>query len=117
MLVRPSVPSMTSEFYYKDYDTYFPVFSNHSSKIAEMMSHLNYQITELNLAPVPSQDLFRMTLDLLYYVDQSYKAENRIPDKYEVLSFRTKDELLDSMRSLLKEELDRYMGSSDAANQ
>ena len=81
------------------------------------MSHLNYQITELGLTPVSSQELFRMTLDLLYYVDQSYKEDRSIPDKYEVLSFRTKDELLDSMRSVLKEELDRYLGFSDAANQ
>jgi hypothetical protein len=108
---------MAGEFYYRDYDTYFPTFSNHSNKVAEMMSHLNYQITEFDLAPVPSQELFRMTLDLMYYVDQSYKADHGISDQYEVLSFRTKDEMLDSMRSLLKEELDRYLGSSDAANQ
>jgi acetolactate synthase small subunit len=106
-----------SEFYYKDYDNYFTIFSKHAERIAEMMSHLNYQITEYSLPPVPSQELFRMTLDLLYYVDQSYKADNSIPDKYEVVSFKTKDEMLDSMRSLLKEELDRYLGSSDAANQ
>lgn len=81
-----------------------------------MMSHLNHQITELDLAPVPSQELFRMTLDLLYYVDQSYKADRSIPDKYEVLSFRTKDELLDSMRSLLNEELGRYLGSNNGTN-
>lgn len=108
---------MAGEFYYRDYDTYFSTFSNHSNKVAEMMSHLNYQITEFGLAPVPSQELFRMTLDLMYYVDQSYKADHGISDQYEVLSFRTKDEMLDSMRSLLKEELDRYLGSSDAANQ
>lgn len=108
---------MAAEFYYKDYDGYFPTFSKHANRIAEMMSHLNYQITEFDLAPVPSQELFRMTLDLLYYVDQSYKADRNLPDKYEVLSFNTKDEMLDSMRSLLKEELDRYLGSSDATNQ
>lgn len=107
---------MPNEFYYADYDNYFPVFSKHSNRVAEMMSHLNYQITELGLDSVPSQELFRMTLDLLYYADQSYKSNHSIPDKYEVLSFRTKDELLDSMRSLLKDELDRYLGSNNAAN-
>lgn len=81
-----------------------------------MMSHLNYQITELGLASVPSEDLFRMTLDLLYHADQSYKSGHSIPDQYEVLSFRTKDELLDSMRSLLKDELDRYLGSNNGTN-
>ncbi len=107
-----------AEFYYVDYDGYFPVFSKHGQRIAEMMSHLNYQISfEYGMAPVASHELFRMTLDLLYYVDNSYKKDNKIPDKYDVLAFPTSDELLDSMRSLLKEELDRYLGSSDAANQ
>ena len=107
-----------AEFYYVDYDGYFPVFSKHAQRIAEMMSHLNYQISvEYGMAQVASHELFRMTLDMLYYVDNSYKKDNKIPDKYDVLAFPTSDELLDSMRSLLKEELDRYLGSSDAANQ
>ena len=106
-----------AEFYYVDYDGYFPVFSKHAERIAEMMSHLNFQIIEYDLAPVASHDLFRMTLDMLYYVDNSYKKDNKIPDNYDVLAFPTSDEMLNSMRSVLKEELDRYLGSSDAANQ
>ena len=106
-----------ADFYYTDYDGYFDIFTEHSKKIAEMMSQLNYQITEFGMPRVPSQDVFRMTLDMIYHVDNSYKKENNISDKYEVLAFPTSDELLNSMRSLLKEELDRYLGYSDAANQ
>ena len=106
-----------SEFYYKDYDDYFEIFTEHSKKIAELMSQLNYQITEFGLPPVASQDLFRMSLDLMYNVDQSYKTVKNISDKYDVLAFPTSDELLNSMQSLLKQELDRYLGYSDAANQ
>jgi len=106
-----------AEFYYTDYDGYFPVFSKHAQRVAEMMSHLNFQIVECDLAPVASHELFRMTLDLLYYVDNSYKKDNKIPDKYDVLAFSSSDEMLNSMRSILKEELDRYLGSSDATNQ
>ena len=116
MLVRPSAPLM-AEFYYKDYDGYFDIFVEHSKMIAELMSQLNYQITEFGMSPVASRELFQMTLDLTYYVDNSYKTEKNIPNKYDVLAFPTSNELLDSMRSLLKEELDRYLGSSDAANQ
>ena len=107
-----------AEFYYVDYDGYFPVFSKHAEKIVEMMSFLSHEICgEYGMAPVASHELFRMTLDLLYYVDNSYKKDNKIPDKYDVLAFPTSDEMLNSMRSVLKEELDRYLGSSDAANQ
>jgi len=106
-----------ADFYYKDYDDYFDIFVEHSKKIAELMSQLNYQITEFDLPPVASQELFRMTLDLLFYVDNSYKQEKDISDKYDLLAFPTTNELLDSMRSLLKTELDRYLGFSDATNQ
>jgi hypothetical protein len=106
-----------TEFYYKDYDDYFEIFVEHSKKIAEMMSQLNYQITEFGLAPVPSYKLFRMTLDLLYHADQTYKIEKDIPNKYDLLAFPSSNEMLNSMRSVLKEELDRYLGSSDATNQ
>jgi len=106
-----------AEFYYKDYDDYFEIFTEHSKKIAEMMSQMNYQITEFGLQPVPSHRLFRMTMEMIYQVDQTYKAQKNVPDKYDILAFPTSDELLNSMRSLLKEELDRYLGYSDAANQ
>ena len=103
------------EFYYSDYDNYFDLFIKHSEKIAKMMSQLNYQITELGMSPMPSQDLLRITIDLLYYVDQTYKKENKISDKYDVLDFPTSDELLNSMRSVFKEELDRYLGSNNGS--
>jgi len=106
---------MSTEFYYEDYKSYFPIFSNHAQKIVEMMSYLNYQITEFGLPPVPSQKLFRMTLDLFYHTDQTYKAEKNIADKYNVLAFPSSDELLNSMRSVFKEELDRYLGSNNGS--
>lgn len=106
-----------AEFYYSNYDDYFKFFTQHSKKIAEMMSQLNYEITELGLTPVPSHRLFRMTMDLMYNTDQTYKSEKNIPDKYDVLAFPSTNEMLNSMRSVFKEELDRYLGSSNATNQ
>lgn len=106
-----------SNFYYKDYENYFDVFIEHAEKIAELMSQLNYQIVDFGMAPVVSDKLFQMTIDLLYYVDKSYKEKNKITDTCESFAFKQTDEMLDSMRSLLKQELDRYLGSSDATNQ
>ena len=106
-----------SNFYYKDYENYFDLFIEHAEKIAELMSQLNHQIVDFGMAPLASDKLFQMTIDLLYYVDNSYKEKNKITNKCESFVFKQTDEMLDSMRSLLKEELDRYMGHSDATNQ
>ena len=85
--------------------------------VAEMMGALNDRIFDHGLSPVESHKLFRMTLDLLYDVNRTYKEQNNIPDEYELVTFPKSDEVFNSMRSLLKEELDRYLGSSDATNQ
>lgn len=88
--------------------------------MAELMSILNYQLVEYGLNPIEdSSKLFRRVYDLLYHTDLTYRAEKNIPNKYDLVTFssKTNDEMLDSMRSLLKEELDRYLGHSDATNQ
>ena len=111
---------MASEFYYADFDEYAALFSKHSAYIAELMATLNYQIVAHGLNPIEdSNKLFRRTYDLLYHTDLTYRAEKNIPDKYDLVTFSTKtnDEMLNSMRSLFKEELDRYLGYSDATNQ
>jgi hypothetical protein len=111
---------MASEFYYVDFDDYSALFSKHSAYIVKLMSILNYQLLEHGLNPIEdSSKLFRRVYDLLYHTDLTYRAEKNIPDKYDLVTFSTKtnDEMLDSMRSLLKEELDRYLGYSDATNQ
>lgn len=108
---------MASEYYFKDYENYLLLFKQHSVMVAEMMSILNDQIFDRGLSPVESNKLFRMTVDLLYDVNRTYKEENKLPDQYEIVTFPKSDEVLNSMRSLLKEELDRYLGSRDATNQ
>ena len=85
--------------------------------VAEMMGILNDQIFDRGLSPVESNKLFSMTVDLLYDVNRTYKEENKLPDQQELVTFPKSDEVLNSMRSLLKEELDRYLGSRDATNQ
>lgn len=108
---------MASEYYFKDYENYLLLFKQHSAMVAEMMGALNDRIFDRGLSPVESHKLFRMTLDLLYDVNRTYKEQNKLPDEYELVTFPKADEVLNSMRSLLKEELDRYLGSNDATNQ
>jgi len=111
---------MSSEFYYNDFNKYSAIFNKHAGYIAELMSMFNHQLYTQGLNPIEnSSELFRIVLDFLYHCDLTYRAEENIPNKYDLITFpySSKDEMLNSMRSLLKEELDRYLGHSDAANQ
>lgn len=47
---------------------------------------------------------------MFYQSDQTRQVDKTLPDKYDLLTFKTSDEMLDSMYSLLKDELDRYLG-------
>lgn len=110
---------MTGEFYYSNFDEYVVVFNKHAEYIVELMSIFNHQLYTQGMKTIDnSAELFRIVLDVLYHSDLTYRTEKKIPDKYDLITFpySSKDEMLNSMRSLLKEELDRYLGHSDAAN-
>jgi hypothetical protein len=111
---------MASEFYYVDFDEYSVCFSKHAGYIAELMAIFNHQLEQMGLNPIQdSNKLCRRVFDLLYHTDLTYREEKNIPDKYSLVTFSEKsnDEMLASMQSLLKQELDRYLGASDATNQ
>jgi hypothetical protein len=47
---------------------------------------------------------------------QAPQADEKLPDKHDLLIFKTSDEMLDSIYSLLKDELDRYLGFTNGTN-
>jgi hypothetical protein len=47
---------------------------------------------------------------MFYQSDQTRQVDEILPDKHDLLMFKTSDEMLNSMYSLLKDELDRYLG-------
>jgi hypothetical protein len=50
---------------------------------------------------------------MFYQSDQTRQVDETLPDKHDLLTFKTSDEMLNSMYSLLKDELDRYLGFSN----
>lgn len=99
------------EYYYKDFESYSEIFKEHALNIAELMKILNDEFNSRGLPPVEkTRELFRMTIDILYHVDNAYREQHNI-DSGSLFSpnFVSKDDMLDSMRSLLKEELDRFL--------
>lgn len=53
---------------------------------------------------------------MFYQSDQAPEVEKTLPDKHNLLTFTTSDEMLDSMYSVLKDELDRYLGFNSGTN-
>lgn len=103
------------EYYYKDFESYAEIFKGHALNIAELMSILNDEFESMGLPPVErTRDLFRMTIDILYQVDNAYKEQNNI-NSGSLFSpnFVSKDEMLDSMRTVLKEEFNRFLDISN----
>jgi hypothetical protein len=102
-----------SEYYMDDYETYSSVFHQHSILIADMMRILDTSINcETNMVVGRPKDLFRMVMDMMYAVDKSYKKAKEIKedDDYH-FHYSLKDDAKEEMRTLLREEIERYFNT------
>lgn len=103
------------QYHLDNFEAYSEIFKEHALAVAELMKILNDQISSMGLPPAErTKDLFRMVLDLSYNTDTTYKKRFKITDPDFVISpWYHKDEVCNSMRSIFKEELDRYMGHNN----
>lgn len=102
-----------SEYCMDDYAAYSEVFHKHSICIADMMRILDNSINlETGMVVGRPKDLFRMVMDMLYGVDQSYKKLKDIKgdDDY-LFHYSFKDDAKEEMRTLLREEIERYFNT------
>jgi hypothetical protein len=107
---------MADPYYMQDFPAYSELFKKHSMRVTEMMRILDDQIKdELGIVTVRTRDLYRMAMDMTYAVDILYRNEKGIKEKenYLFTSFPEKDDILAEMRTLLKDELDRYLNGTD----
>jgi hypothetical protein len=115
MMGTHSVMTMR-EYFHKDFDNYLPLFKEHAIYFAELMKVLDDEFISMGLPPAGrTRELFKMTSDLLYTVDEAYK-ERFAPEEesdYKFTTFMNRDELKSSMRTILQEELARYLGSDN----
>ena len=104
------------QYHLDNFEAYSEIFKEHALAVAELMRILNDEISSMGLPPTErTKDLFRMVLDLSYNVDTTYKKRFKITDPDFIISpLFSKDEVLDSMRSVFKEEFDRYLGHDNA---
>ena len=53
---------------------------------------------------------------MFYRIDEVPETQENVSDKHSLLAFKTSDEMLNSICSLLKDELDRYMGFANGTD-
>jgi hypothetical protein len=103
-----------SEYKSEDFETYARCFSLEATRVVELMRILNETLQiELEMQTMQCmspRDLFRMVLDLSYDTDRAYKKEKNIGDEPFNI---TNDELSSQLRTLLRDELQRYFAGND----
>lgn len=103
------------EYGAEDFETYSRLFQEEAGRVSSLMQILDNEIKfHLDMPVMRPKDLFRMAMDISYNVDKEYKKEKGIEDEpFSVSSFFLKEDVLSEMQTLLKQELQRYLGQSN----
>ena len=104
-------------------DSYYKSFDEEVKHFAKLMSTLDRALIHSNLPPVgKTKDLFDMVDAMLYSVEKRYKKDNAIVeeenDYFTYLKgdeLLKKNDLLESMKSVLQEEVTRYFDQLSSA--
>ena len=100
-----------AEYYFENFESYSELFRKHALYVSELMKILDDEIIGMGLPPVGrAKDLFRMTLDLTYPTDRAYKEMMGLKEnEFKLTTYMDQNEVLDSMRTALRDEFTRYM--------
>jgi hypothetical protein len=104
-----------TEFYVENFKSYSEIFKKHASSIAELMEILENEIISRGIPPVGrTEKLFRMVLDLLYHVDQSYKKKYEIDEpEFKLTTYMSEEDVIGALRTAIKEELVNLNGNNN----
>lgn len=101
--------------YIDDFDTYSKIFRQHTLRVVELMRILDEQLANELMASIRPRELYKMTRDIMYNVDDDYRKETGKEDNLSTLlyPYMSKDEVWSEMRTMLQQELDRYFNGQD----
>lgn len=93
-----------------DFPNYSELFRAHAIRMVELMRIVDETLkTDLDMVTVRPKDLYTITNELLYDVDEIYKKEHNIADNdYSPISYRFNDSTISEMRTMLRDELKNY---------
>jgi hypothetical protein len=79
------------------------------------MKILDDEIISMGLPPVGrTKELFRITLDLLYHVDRSYKKKHNLEEEeYKMTTYMSEKAVISAMRSAVREEFEILNGTNN----
>jgi len=100
------------EYGFEDFETYSRLFQEEAHRVSSLMQILDNEIKfHLDMPVMRPKDLFRMMMELSYNVDKEYKKEKGIEDEpFALTTYFSKDDVLSEMRTVLKQEFQRYLG-------
>ena len=102
---------------YDRLDDYLKCFGKEALIVAEMMRILNEKLEyeDLRFEYPTSKGMFEMVMELTYNADRRFKKEKGIDDtfRFTVDPFFSKEDALSEMRTLLREELQRYFNEQN----
>lgn len=100
----------------EDFPHYAKLFRLHAIRMVELMRIVDETLkTDLDMVTVRPKDLYTITNELLYDVDEIYKKEHDIKDNdhYAPISFGFNERVASEMRTLLQDELKSYFAERD----
>jgi len=99
-----------STYHLDNPDSYYECYQEEIEHVTKLMVALDRALIHSNLPPVgKTKELFDMVDNMAYDVEKRYKKKNGIDnDDVDSFSYFKKDDLMDSMRTVLQEEVTRY---------
>jgi len=98
---------MSEHYYQQNFESYLESFKEEVAAQVTLMKILDDEIVFKGLPPVGrTKELFSMVESLGYASDHRYKKKNNIADDtYNYFTYLKKEDMLDDMRNILKEEV------------
>lgn len=97
-----------NNYHHENPEAYFECYKEEVAYVTNLMVTLDRALIHSNLPPVgKTKDLFDMVHEMSYIVEKRYMKKHEIEEDDGFTYFNKKD-MLDSMRTLLQEEVTRY---------
>lgn len=105
-----SVSLDMSKYYQQDFEGFLESFKEEVAAQVAMMEILDEEIICNNLPPVGrTKELFRMIDTIGYAADHRYKKKNNIVENdFDYVTYFKKEDMLNEMRNILREEVTNY---------
>jgi len=98
-----------SNYHLDNPDSYYECYQEEIEHVTKLMVALDRALIHSNLPPVgKTKELFDMVDNMAYDVEKRYKKKHGMVEEEDAFTYLRKDDWIDSMRTVLQEEVTRY---------